>query len=240
MKTVTQLGPFGRLYEMDARLRPTGKSGALACSLPELAKYFAEGQGQLWERQALCKARMIYGSDAARGAAMNVVREAILRPAWRPEDADEIRHMRLRLEQTAARRNLKRGVGGTVDIEFLTQMLQLKHAAEAPSVIVPGTFDALAELRKRGFVSEGDYEFLTESYAFLRSVESRLRLMNTTGRHDLPESPEELSKLAYLLGNSGPHELLEMCAKYMGENRRRFERVCAETGTGAAATIGGG
>ncbi len=62
IKVASQLGPYGRLYEVDARLRPTGKSGALAISLDEFSRYFAEGQGQLWERQALCKARPIYGS----------------------------------------------------------------------------------------------------------------------------------------------------------------------------------
>ena len=50
MKVVTHPGPFGKLYDMDPRLRPTGKSGALACSLGELKRYFAEGHGALWER----------------------------------------------------------------------------------------------------------------------------------------------------------------------------------------------
>ena len=56
IKAGSQLGPHGRLYEIDPRLRPTGKSGALATSLAEFRRYFAEGGGQLWERQALCKA----------------------------------------------------------------------------------------------------------------------------------------------------------------------------------------
>ena len=62
----SQLGPHGLLYEIDVRLRPTGKSGALATSLDELCRYFAEGHGQLWERQALCKARVVYGSPPPR------------------------------------------------------------------------------------------------------------------------------------------------------------------------------
>ena len=57
VKTVSQLGPYGKLYQVDLRLRPTGRSGALATTFQEFARYFAEGDGQLWERQALCKAR---------------------------------------------------------------------------------------------------------------------------------------------------------------------------------------
>ena len=62
-----QLGPYGRLYEIDPRLRPTGRSGALATNYAEFERYFREGDAQLWERQALCKARVVYGSvEAAR------------------------------------------------------------------------------------------------------------------------------------------------------------------------------
>ena len=60
IKVATQLGPYGRLYQIDPRLRPTGKNGPLAVSLAEFSRYFAEGQGQLWERQALCKARVVF------------------------------------------------------------------------------------------------------------------------------------------------------------------------------------
>ena len=66
IKVATQLGPYGRLYQIDPRLRPTGKSGPLAVSLAEFSRYFAEGQGQLWERQALCKARVVFAPPGRR------------------------------------------------------------------------------------------------------------------------------------------------------------------------------
>ena len=61
--------------------------------------------------------------------------------------------MRTRLEDTASKRNLKRGPGGTVDTEFLVQMLQLKHGGDDPSIRVPGTLDALTALEKGGYLS---------------------------------------------------------------------------------------
>ena len=67
IKEVTRMGPLGRLYELDPRLRPTGKSGSLAVSLEEFDRYFSDGRGQLWERQALCKARPVFGSDKRGG-----------------------------------------------------------------------------------------------------------------------------------------------------------------------------
>jgi glutamate-ammonia-ligase adenylyltransferase len=225
IKGVNRLGPHGRLYELDPRLRPTGKSGALAVSVGEFAKYFAEGHGQLWERQGLCRARPIYGSPAARQTVMQAVHRAIIEPGWNPEDATSIREMRARLEETASKRNLKRGPGGTVDVEFAVQMLQLRHAATCPAVLVPGTFDALDALHDHGYLDKQDHRLLSDSYRFLRSVEARLRLMNTTARHDLPESESELAKLAYLLGCPNPRSLRDESLRVTTENRQRFQRL---------------
>ncbi len=150
IKVLSQMGPYGRLYELDPRLRPTGRSGALAVSLDEFNRYFAEGQGQVWERQALCKARTIFGSPAACLATMQAVHRAIIGQGWQPSYAEEIRRMRTRLEETATRRNLKRGPGGTVDVEFAVQALQMKHAADEPGVLQPGTLDAIEALRRAG------------------------------------------------------------------------------------------
>lgn len=227
-KRVTNLGPFGRLYELDPRLRPTGRSGALAVSVDEFLKYFREGAGQGWERQALCKSRVVFASEANQDRMRGVVREAILSQEWSPQRAVDIYQMRYRLEETASKQNLKRGIGGTVDIEFLIQMLQLQHMETTPEVLVPGTLDAANQLRKHGFLSKDDAAFLTKSYRFLRSVESRLRLMNTTARHDLPEEPSQLKKLSYLLGYPGPDALVDDVADFRKENRERFERLFAE------------
>ncbi len=224
VKIVTQLGPFGRLYELDPRLRPTGKSGSLAVSLQELKKYFATGAGQLWERLALCKARPIYGSARARATTMEVVHSAMFVQPWQPSYASNIRQVRKRLEESATKRNLKRAAGGMVDIEFIAQMLQLKHGAQMPQILVPGTIEALAALANAGIMSRGDAQSLADSYRFLRNIEARLRLMNTTARHDLPEEPLELNKLAFLLNVAGGEWLRERCQEVMQNNRSQFER----------------
>ncbi len=225
IKVFTQLGPYGRLYEIDPRLRPTGKSGMLAVSLDEFSRYFSSGAGQLWERQSLCKARPVYGTSEVRDRAMQVVRSAINARPWQAECAAEIRAMRYRLEENASGKNLKRGTGGTVDIEFAVQMLQLKNAAASPQVLVPGTVDAILALHDAGHLSDEDCEFLTQSYAYLRKVEARLRLMNTTARHDLPEEEHELKKLAFLLGGESPAAVVTETGRYTKENRNHFERL---------------
>jgi glutamate-ammonia-ligase adenylyltransferase len=228
IKVVTQLGPHGRLYELDPRLRPTGKSGSLAVPLDEFARYFESGKAQLWERQSLCKARPIFGTDAAVTSTMQIVGRCIVEPPWSVDNVEQIRVMRHKLQETASPHNLKRGPGGTVDIEFIVQMLQLRHAAASPDVLVPGTLDALAELREHGYLADEAADFLSESYRFLRSVESGLRLMNTTARHDLPDDEHETDKLAYLLGYESAQSLLDDCREYTRENRQRFQRVFSD------------
>jgi glutamate-ammonia-ligase adenylyltransferase len=225
IRVASHLGPHGRLYEVDARLRPTGRSGALAVSFDALTRYFAEGTAQLWERQALCKARPVLGTPEASRHAMEIVAQAAFGTPWRPEFASEIRQMRARLEETASQRNLKRGPGGTVDTEFLVQMLQLKHGGDDTSVRVPGTLDALTALEQGGYLSRDDAEYFRGSYRFQRSIEARIRLMNSTGRHELPDNDRELAKLAYLLGHSNPQELVAEAERTFAENRARFNRI---------------
>ncbi|PQO46333.1 bifunctional [glutamate--ammonia ligase]-adenylyl-L-tyrosine phosphorylase/[glutamate--ammonia-ligase] adenylyltransferase [Blastopirellula marina] len=232
IKSVNELGPYGRLYELDPRLRPTGKSGAMAVTLEDLYNYHAKGQGELWERQALTKARPIFGSPAGSEAAIQTVRDAITCRPWQPSDADEIRRMRARMEETASQNNIKRGPGGTVDIEFVVQMLQMKHLAESPDILVPNTLDGLKLLHEKGYLSQADHDHFVTAYEFLRMVEARLRLMNTSARHDLPEERLEVAKLAYLLDYADPATLLKECRQMTRDTRRRFDQIFAAAAEG--------
>ncbi len=225
IKATSRLSAYGRLYEVDARLRPTGRSGSLATSLDEFVRYFAEGQGQLWERQALCKARVVHGSSRGAKAALRAIAHAAFDHGWRRRHADDVRRMRARLEETAGQRDLKRGPGGIVDIEFLAQMLQLKHGRHLSEVRTPNTLDALGRLCKAGLLAEDDTHLLRHAYRRLRGIEGRLSLMNATHRSRLPTDPTELSKLAHLLHQASPDVLLADFDRMTRDVRRCFDRV---------------
>ncbi len=224
IRAVSRTGPFGRLYEMDPRLRPAGRSGTMAVSFEEFRRYFADGRGQLWERLALCKARPVFGSHLAREQAMIEVGRVLREPPWEAHFASEIYQMRMQLEETASRQNLKRGPGGTVDVEFLVQFLQLRHAADTPQVLTTGTLDAIIVLHQCGYLPREDADYLDESYRFMRSVEARIRLMNYPGRHELPDQPADRAKLAYLLGFADGDHVAERCRDYMRRNRELMRR----------------
>ena len=228
-QSVTQCRGQGRLYDLDSRLRPTGKSGRLAVSMDEFKRYFTSGQGQLWERQALCKARPVFGSPANSAQAMAIVHDTIKQCEWRPEMSQEIRRMRLSMQTDGSEQNLKRGIGGTVDVEFAIQMLQLKYAKQDDSVLVTGTLPAIERLVSLGYLGEDSATRLSTGYQRLRSVEARLRLMNTTARHDLPTRKRSLVKLAYLLNYSTADELVATVNFHRAEIRKVFNEITGES-----------
>ncbi|MEY4566242.1 MAG: Glutamate-ammonia-ligase adenylyltransferase [Planctomycetota bacterium] len=219
IQTVSKITPWGRLYEIDARLRPTGQSGPLAIAVEDLKNYFDEGQGQLWERQALCKARPIYGPPELQAKTMAVIRSIITDIEWSADIAKQIYEMRMRLQQSATPNNIKRGVGGTLDIEFSIQALQIKHARHHSSIIIPGTLAALKPLVEIGALTPEHAWLMDEGYRFLRGIESGLRLMNTVARHDFPSEGEELRTLEFLLGIHDNVPIAERCNQIRRQNR---------------------
>jgi len=225
IKRTSRSGAQGRLYEIDARLRPTGRSGPLAVPLGEFARYFDKGKGRLWERQALCKARVVYGSPWFAAATAKAAAKAAFGHPWQDRNAGEIRQMRHKLQETVGTGDLKRGPGGIVDIEFLVQMLQMKYGRGDRSVRACNTFNALAALKNQEYLSADDAEFFDNNYRFLRTVEGRLRLLNSTARDRLPDDPVKLTKLARLLHYHSGEALLADYEDCTRQIRRRFDRI---------------
>ena len=116
-----------------------------------------------------------------------------------------------------------------MDIEFVVQMLQLRYASEFPHVLAPGTLDAQEKLREANLLDAQDASYFDESYRFLRRVESGLRLMDASARHDLPKKQFDLYCLADLLGVESPVELKQQFDFYTHENRLRFNRLFDDT-----------
>jgi glutamate-ammonia-ligase adenylyltransferase len=161
---------------------------------------------------------------------MHAVTASVFSRMWSPQDAAEIREMRRRLEESASSDNLKRGPGGTMDAEFIVEMLTLKHGAERPKIRACGTLDSLAALSGAGLLEADDARFLAQSYRFQRSVEARIRLMDAAGRHEFPDEPRELAKLAFLLGYATTERLAREIQDTRRETRTRFDRIFTAAG----------
>ncbi len=162
----------GKLYEVDVRLRPDGGKGLLVLGMDAYEAYLRE-RAWTWELQALVRARAVAG-DAALGGRFARVRNALLSA---PRDAarvrEEIGSMRARWRaerdrSDAARFDLKQGVGGLVDIEFLLQGLVLTHAAAQPALLANGnTALLIAAAARAGIATEDDAHALADAHARL-------------------------------------------------------------------------
>jgi glutamate-ammonia-ligase adenylyltransferase len=228
---VNHAGEFGPLYELDGRLRPTGEEGVLAESQEQFLNRFRRGLAPLWQWLALCKARVISGSRLTRRAVQASLLETLRRSQWRPAMAKEIRDMRMRIQQTAADENLKRGVGGTVDVELIAQILMLRHVGEKPELFLTGTIDSLKRLRDAGLLGQQDADRLIDNYRMLRGIEANLRLMDLPARHELPEQASDLRDLAFLMRLDDVDEIASRVAAARESNRALFESILGKLQT---------
>lgn len=231
IKGASYQGPMGRLYAVDMRLRPNGKSGSLVIPLCEFRRYFItqqdstshpEGGAQLWERQALTRARIVHGDESFGRGVMEAVAEGAYGLIWRPEIVDEIRTMRERLQASRPATNLKRGPGGLADIEFLVQLLQIKYGRERPSLRLPNTWQALEALQQAGLLSATETTDLTVAYNFLLRVQNRLRIVHNRTLDELPEADEEIDKLARRLGYETGSRFLAELERHRTRTRELF------------------
>ncbi|HEY8208777.1 MAG TPA: bifunctional [glutamate--ammonia ligase]-adenylyl-L-tyrosine phosphorylase/[glutamate--ammonia-ligase] adenylyltransferase [Myxococcaceae bacterium] len=208
----------GLLYQIDARLRPSGNQGALVVSTEAFLEHH-DRRAQLWERQALIRARGAAGDvklfDALRPRLHHLVYERPL-----PENAAaEIDRLRGRMEREIAREtqeqlDLKSGRGGLVDVEFAVQYLQLVHGGALPSVRSTSTLEALAALQAEGVLDAARADRLRRGYLFHRRVESRLRLIHGRSISNLPASGRPLQLLARRLGYLGEGAGEQFLAEY--------------------------
>lgn len=223
---INHAGEYGRLYELDSRLRDTGDEGVWAMTIEAFLERFRQGTAPLWQRFALCKARAISGSRELRERTDAQIAEVICQTEWQASMASELRDTRLRMQQTARQQNLKRGEGGTVDVEFVAQMLILRYASESPQIIVPGTTASLTALAEAGHLEESQAVALIAGYRTLRRIEASLRLMDTPARHELPEESEDAMKnLAFLMNEDDPQMIVAQCSQARRKNRQVFDQI---------------
>ncbi len=214
----------GRLYETKNWLVSTGRNTTLAWKLDEFRQFFLDNNDLALQTQQLCNARCIISEPSFQREICQAIAEIVKGRPWTEADENTVLLHRKHLELSASEFNIKRGIGGTMDVETIAQLLMLRHAVVNPEIFVAGTLEAIERLRSAGLLEPIDADALREGYNFLRGVESGLRLMNTQARHDLPTSDMELSRLAYVLNLKDGHDLVRQCEQFRISHRKLFEK----------------
>ncbi len=218
----------GHVYKIDTRLRPSGRSGSLVSSFAAFIRYH-ETSSQLWERQALIKARVIVAEPSFHEAVTKVLEQVTYAAAIDASGVAEIDRLRGRMEQELAneqggRFNIKTGRGGIVDIEFLVQMLQLRYGQQLPALRQRATVSALNALHACGVLSEDDFVMLSQGYRFLRTLENRLRIERDQPVEALESEDAQLTPLARRLGYEGDEAGARLLTDY--QHQREALRAC--------------
>jgi len=186
----------GNIWPLDTRLRPEGENGPLVCSLQTFRSYYAN-RAQLWEMQALTRARAISGP--LKHKFMELAKTAWRRASQDPELLFKIDSMleRIRRERGTGSDflDLKTGCGGIIEAEFLVQALQMRE-----NICEPNWDSTVTGLRTRGLFNDAEAKQLKESYQLLRRYESGLRRYENKAVSTLPIDQGEQRKLAIRLG----------------------------------------
>src|SRR5437870_4392133 len=225
--------PEGSLFRVDLRLRPEGSAGPLARSLESMENYYA-GFGETWERLALIKARGIAGSREFAYEFLRQHQPFIYPNSATPDLLEEIANTKRRIERDVVgpdklQRDVKLGIGGIREIEFIVQALQLINGARHPFLQEPSMLKALQALRQLNFLPHEEVLALDNAYRFLRRVEHRLQIEAEQQTHTVPEEPEALGRLARSLRFSSAEDFTAALQARMGAVRPIFQRIISET-----------
>jgi len=225
----------GHIFRVDLRLRAEGSVGQLARSLDDYAKYY-KTRGAVWERLALLKAWPVAGSREVGQAFLKAVKPFIFGRLKEPMDFEraltivrDVRGVKNMIDAKIVgrgqeRRNVKLGIGGIREIEFLVQTIQVIAGKRLTGLLDRNTLGSLKRCVRYKLISKQERDELTAAYLFLRDVEHKLQMVDDLQTHTIPESGEELERCAIRAGY-GMSEHAQPGERFRTDHRRHTETV---------------
>ncbi|XRQ03327.1 bifunctional [glutamine synthetase] adenylyltransferase/[glutamine synthetase]-adenylyl-L-tyrosine phosphorylase [Actinomadura welshii] len=218
--------------EIDPDLRPEGRQGPLVRTLASYAAYYARWS-EPWEAQALLRADPLIGDAGLRDRF-----RALIDPVRWPDggigdDAvRQIRRLKARMESERLPRGVERrlhiklGPGGLSDVEWVAQLLQLRHAHEIPALRTTRTLDALDAAVEAGLLDAEDAAVLGEAWCLATRIRGSIMLVRGRASDLLPtDHRRERSAVSSVLGYPGTGELLEDYRRHARRARAVVDRV---------------
>ena len=196
----------GYVFRTDFRLRPNPSMTPIIMTNTAMLQYY-ETMGLNWERSAMIKARPVAGNIEVGNDFLHEIRSFI----WRKnldfmalEDIYTIKNKinthRSNFDLNLYGHNVKLGVGGIREIEFLTQSQQLIWGGRVTSLRGKKTLQTLTQLVKHGHVKQQVATTLSSAYLYHRKLEHRLQMIRDEQTHTLPESDEKMLSISRFMG----------------------------------------
>ncbi len=227
---LSAITPDGTAFDVDADLRPEGRSGPLSRTLASFEAYW-DRWAEPWELQALLRVRSVAGDRELGMRFSQAAAERALGSGMDAERRTATRRMKARIEKERipkrvdAERHVKLGPGGISDVEWTVQMLQLEHAQSRPALRTPSTLAALDAIQDEGLLDHRDVGWLRDGYRFAVTVRNRLALLRQRDTDLLPPG-ERLEQLARAMGygRGGRQQLEAEWFRHARHVRRVTER----------------
>ncbi len=219
----------GGLYEVDMRLRPAGVSGPIATSLAAFTRYQHE-QAWTWEHLALTRARVIAAPAPFAARIERTIASVLTREREPDRLVCAVADMRDRMERELSADDfwsIKRFRGGMIDIEFIAQYLQLRHAHRHPDVLSTDTVDALGRLAAAGCLDRTAAGDLIDAMTLWRRLQGTVRLAFGGGVAGRDQSPARREFVARALGMADHAALERTSLAAADRTRRHFEEIVA-------------
>ena len=192
--------------EVDANLRPEGRTGPLVRTLGSYTAYYAQW-AQPWEIQALLRAHAVAG-DADLGQRFMLMADRTRYPSdgVSTEAVREIRRIKARVDSERLPRgadpntHTKLGRGGLADIEWTVQLIQLQHAHEVPALHNTSTLESLDAAAAADLIPEADVELLRHAWLTATRARNALVLVRGKPTDQLPGPGRQLNAVAVAAG----------------------------------------
>jgi [glutamine synthetase] adenylyltransferase / [glutamine synthetase]-adenylyl-L-tyrosine phosphorylase len=192
--------------EVDANLRPEGRSGSLVRTLASYEAYYAQW-AQPWEIQALLRAHCVAGDRDLGEQFLLMVDKTRYPPGGVSAAAvQEIRRIKARVDAERLPRgadpntHTKLGRGGLADIEWTVQLLTLRHAHKVPALHTTSTLGALNAIGAAELIAEGDIELLRQAWLTATRARNALVLVRGKPSDQLPGPGRQLNAVAVAAG----------------------------------------
>jgi glutamate-ammonia-ligase adenylyltransferase len=220
---------YGVLYDIDMRLRPSGRAGPVASHLDSFAEYQAR-EAWTWEHMALTRARVISASPDFRERIETIIRDVLTRPRQAAATAGDVADMRraIALEKGEGDLwDLKNAAGGLIDIDFIAQYLQLVHAAEHPDILDVSTLRVLDKATTLGVLPQSFAAILRPAARLYHDLIQILRLC-VAGKFRPETAGEDLLRVMARAGDAPDFSSLQARVKETQTEVRRVFKIILE------------
>ena len=202
IKVLTEQTQDGFVFRVDTRLRPFGNSGTLLPSLSAIEQYF-QTHGRDWERYAWIKARSVAGNVEIGNKFLMEATPFVYRRYFDYGAAQSLREMKALVDKKARQKNseenLKIGLGGIREIEFIVQMFQLIYGGRSSALRTRSTLKSIKRVRDQNLLTNKSASSLERAYLFLRRAENGLQMRDDLQVHILPRDEDEKERYAFLM-----------------------------------------